>query len=213
MIAIYDLNRRSWRRWYPAPNPNDRDIDVHHINTVEFVRNQVWIIAHQFGSSQLLIYDYPTLDLHSSISLGRMAHNLFSFRGAVATCSSADGYIVNQKGEKLRTGNFPRGMAASKMGHLVGMSIHASRSERHKQSGILRWYTPEWDQEADYFLPTVGMILDIISIDSAQYSWESQELWPFAEITRGAYNSVAAGNVYSPYLSGLWPATLGSDWH
>jgi hypothetical protein len=213
LIAIYDCNLRSWRRWYPAPDPTQRDRDIHHINTVRLIGNQVFIVAHQFGSSQLMVYDYPTLDLHSSIPLGRMAHDVFSFRGKLATCSSADGYIVNCQGEKLRTGNFPRGVAVSGDGNLLGMSIHACRSERIKQSGILRWYTPEWEFRADYVLPSVGMILDVISIETEQYSWETLEPWPLAEITRGKYNREAAGDTYAPHLGGLWPPMPGSDWH
>ena len=213
MIAVYDFDGHCWSRWYPAPDPHERGRDVHHINTVRLFGDQVWLVAHQFGASQLLVYDYPSLDLDSAIPLARMAHDVFTFRGMVATCSSADGYLVNRKGDKLRTGNFPRGVAVTDEGHLLGLSLHAPASERNSQYAVLRWYTREWQFRADFVLPSVGMVLDVMALESEHYSCQLLEEWPFAEISRGEYNPVSGGFIYAPDRPVLWPKNTGSDWH
>jgi len=211
MVAVYDCNSGDWSRWYPAPNPADRGRDVHHFNTVRRMDNQIWLVAHHFGPSELLVYDYPSLDLDSAIPLGRMAHDLFWLHGAVGTCSSAEGCLVNARGQRLRTGNFPRGVATTRNGNLLGISQNAARSERANQSGVLRWYTREWQFRADYVLPGVGMVLDLMAIEQGQYAWEAMEPWPSMEIAQGEYNALAAGNTYGPDFLKHCPDI--SEWH
>jgi hypothetical protein len=213
MVAIYDLAAGDWSRWYPAPNPAHRDRDIHHLNTIRFIDGQVCLVAHRFGPSELLFYDYPSLQLHSAIPLGVMSHDLFLFNNAIATCSSGDGWIVNRSGERLRTGNFPRGIATTLEGNLLGMSMHSPRDQRQLQSGILRWYSSDWRFKTDYVLPLVGMVLDVLDIEDQDCQWDSVEPWPCAEITRGDYNRVAPGNLYMPNSFASSTMTAELQWH
>jgi hypothetical protein len=213
MIAIYDLTQRDWSRWYPAPNPSHRDRDIHHFNTICFLGGQLCLLAHNFGPSELLFYDYPSLQLDSAVPFGVMSHDLFICDGAIATSSSGDGWLVNRRGQRLRTGNFPRGVETTVEGNLLGMSMHSPRDERQQQNGILRWYSADWQFKADYVLPAVGMVLDVLDIGDPGTQWDAVEPWPHAEVTRGRYNGLAPGNVYAPnsFASGIGGG--GLEWH
>lgn len=213
MIAMHDLATGNWSRWYPAPNPAHRGRDVHHFNTIRFLRGQVCLVAHHFGASKLLFFDYPSLQLASVATLGVMAHDLF-YQGELATCSSGEGCIVNSQGQRLRTGNFPRGVAATGQGTLLGMSINRPRDERQQQDGILRWYGPDWRFQTDYLLPGAGMVLDILHLADRKFRWDALETWPHAEITPGGYNRLSPANVYLADSFGLTiPRTALLDWH
>lgn len=164
MVAIYDLSANRWSQWYPAPNPADRGRDVHHFNTIRFINNKLCLIAHCFGPSQLWFYEYPSLQLHNMLPLGNMAHDVIEFQGALATCSSADGCIVNACGQQLITGGFPRGVGSTAAGNLVGVSIHAPRAERSEKDAILKWYSPDWHFRTEFLLQGAGMVLDILPL-------------------------------------------------
>ena len=167
MVAIYDFATKSWSQWYPAPNPEDRGRDVHHFNTIRFVNTKLCLVAHCFGASQLWFYDYPSLQLHNVLSLGEMAHDVIEFEGALATCSSAEGCIVNACGQKLYTGGFPRGVGLTAGGNLVGISLRSTRAERARKDAFLKWYAPDWQFRAVYELPGAGMVLDILPLTGA----------------------------------------------
>jgi hypothetical protein len=167
MVAVYDLVTKEWSQWYPAPNTADRGRDVHHFNTIRFINNKLCLIAHCFGPSQLWFYEYPSLQLHNTLALGNMAHDVIEFEGAIATCSSAEGCIVNACGQQLVTGGFPRGVGSTAAGNLLGISIHAPRAERAGQDAILKWYSPDWRFRFDFVLKGAGMILDILPLDRA----------------------------------------------
>jgi hypothetical protein len=213
MVAVYDLSTRDWNRWYPSPDPSHRGRDVHHFNTIRYIGGQICLLAHNSGPSELLLYDYPSLRFHSVIPLGHASHDLFMFENDIATCSSGDGWIVSRSGRRLRTGNFPRGVATTLDGNLLGLSMCSPRDKRPLQNGILRWYAPGWRFKADFFLRNVGMVLDILSIGDEGRRWDSLELWQAAEITTGHYNRVAPGNVYTP--DSFTPCARGEalEWH
>lgn len=214
MIVIYGLATGDWSRWYPAPDPLDRHHDIHHFNTIRVFRGQICLLAHRFGPSELLFFDYPSMRLDSIAQLGVMAHDLFLLDGEIATCSSAEGWIVNRRGRRLRTGNFPRGVATTSQGTLLGMSINSPRDQRQEQHGILRWYGPDWRFKADYLLPRVGMVLDVFDISHRDFLWDAVETWPYAEIARDGYNRVAPGNLYSANSFGTSTAAAGTlEWH
>ena len=213
MVAICDLTTGEWSRWFPAPNPADRGRDVHHFNTVCKIGSEICLVAHHFGPSELLFYDCASLQLNSAVALGEESHNVFLFEDALATCSSRDGRLVNTSGKQLRTGSFPRGIARTPEGNLLGLSVHGARAQRASQSGILRWYTPHWRFLADYVLPQVGMVLDVIEVAEEEHDWQDLESWPDMEITSGEYNRAAPGNLYAPSSFAGCAGNRALEWH
>jgi hypothetical protein len=212
MIAIYGLRTRDWSRWFPSPSLADRGRDVHHFNTIRKIGGEICLTAHHFGPSELLFFDCATLQLNRTVSIGSASHNIFLLDKSLATCSSGDGWLANIGGKKLRTGNFPRGVATTAEGNLLGLSMVAGRAHRGLQDGILRWYTPNWSFRRDYVLPRVGMVLDIMELEEGAYDWQGVESWPYAEVTRDKYNRVAPGNRYAPN-SFVRPHRNALEWH
>lgn len=207
LIAIYDLRSRTWRQWYPSADPVARGTDVNHFNTVAMVEGRICVLAHNFGRSQLLFYDYPSLHLHSSVWLGVQAHDLFHLDGRLATCSSAEGALVSLDGSWIRTGNFPRGVAVAGDEILVGISMLASRSQRGAMSGIVRRYTPRWEFQTDFVFDDCGMILAIEPL--AGCDPVRLTLWPHVRKFSGGYNDLAPGNIYNSGDGGFFL----SEWH
>jgi hypothetical protein len=142
-----------------------------------------------------------------------MSHNIFSYQDAMAACSSGDGWLVNSRGRRLRTGNFPRGMATTPHGNLLGMSELGARATRARHSGMLRWYAPDWRFRTDYVLPRAGGVFDILDVEHEEYEWDALEPWSHVEITPGEYNRVAPGNAYLPSSFASCTTNAGLEWH
>jgi hypothetical protein len=213
MVAICHLATREWACWYPAPDPNDRDHDVHHFNTIQLIDGQVCLVAHHYGPSEVLFYDYPSLQLVSAVPLGSLSHDLFFFKDALATFSSADGCIVNRGGQHLRTGGFPRGIATTPEGNLAGISVDCPHDERQLQDGILRWYTPDWEFKTDFVLPRVGMVHSVLEIGGEGRHWDSLEPWTHLEATPGRYNRVLPGSLCLPDSLTCRTRSADLEWH
>ena len=210
LVAVFDTSVRRWTKWYPSIDVDARNRDLNHFNTIVPDRDQIYVLAHNNGPSHLLSYDRSTLELCSTMELGRQAHDIFATGGGIGTCSSAEGLLLNSTGWALRTGAFPRGVARCNNSILVGLSQVAPRSTRHEASGIVRRFTPEWHYTADYVLSGAGMILGILAIDLDESVINALE--PFeARCFRGAYNPVEPGNVYSPAADGN--GVFAPEWH
>lgn len=212
MVAIFDLATRAWDRWYPAPGPPVPDTDVHHFNTIRFMNGKLYLVAHRFGPSLVLCYDFAALQLDSIVNLGCCAHDLFFLEDEMATCSSGEGWLVNRNGLRLRTGGFPRGLATTPDGNLLGLSMHAPREKRSTQDAVLRWYTADWRFKTDFLLPGVGMVLDILEMGEG-FNYDRVEPWPLAEVTQGKYNHVIPGNLYLPGSFATKTARESLEWH
>jgi hypothetical protein len=186
-IAIHNLRTGRWDRWYPCPDESDHD--VLHLNTVCFVTDGVWLVAHRFGPSELMLFGFPGLQLQSKIQLGTMAHNVFLFKESLATCSSGDGYLVNCDGKRLNTGNFPRGVARTEHGNLLGISLSIPRDQRAISDAVLRWYDTDWRFRLDFLLRGVGMVLEILELESI-FNWNHLEPWLNFEVSTNELLSI-----------------------
>jgi hypothetical protein len=118
--------------------------------------------------------------------------------------------LVASTGWVLRTGAFPRGIAYGENGILVGLSQVAHRSGRHETSGIVRRFTPEWRYAADYVLPSVGMVLAILSVDLGLSDMAGLKTFE-AHRYVGDYNPLEPGNIY--HLGNGGNAVFAPEWH
>jgi hypothetical protein len=193
LVAVFDLDMQRWTKWYPSPDPDARDRDVNHFNTVVADGEYIRVLAHNNGPSQILTFDRCSLDLHSVMDLGCQAHDVFRVNGEIATCSSIEGLLMGTGGWTIRTGAFPRGLAFA--GDIfLGLSQVTSRPNRSSTSGILRRFSSNWRYVADHVLPDVGMILAILPVD---VDMSGADLEPFeSQYFSGEYNSLEPGNVY-----------------
>ena len=209
LVAIFDLRTKRWSRWYPSPNPDARGTDVNHFNTVAMVDGRLCVVAHNFGQSQLLFYEYPSLQLISSVALGAEAHDVFQIHGQLATCDSAHGVLVSMDGTQIRTGGFPRGVCITENEILVGISMTTQRSQRHLMSGIIRHYNTEWVFQTDYVLEEAGMILAVQQLPD--YNPSHLPSWPHVKKFCRSYNDRDPGSIYQPGNSDA--NLMVSEWH
>lgn len=208
LIAIYDFAEKKWTKWYPAPDPQARDCDVNHFNTVELVNDKIGIIAHNFGYSDFLFYDKNTLDLISIKKFANQAHNIFMINNVLATCSSANGLLMSMDDWVLRTGGYPRGVGQGKKSILIGISVVLNRGLRGNASGVLRQLNKKWHYMRDYVLPNVGEITAILPISPNKKALSSFEKWADVKHYIMEYNEYHPGNIYTPNSFSSSP-----DWH
>jgi hypothetical protein len=210
LIGIFDQSNGRWTKWYPATDPAARDRNVNHFNTVVPYGEQICLVAHNNGQSQVLCYDRCSLELCSVLELGYQAHDLFFVDGAIATCSSAEGVLIGSNGWTIRTGAFPRGIAFGDNCVLLGLSQVADRSVRHETTGIVRRFTPQWHYASDYLLPGAGMVLAILRFDREGPEIAARELFE-SHSFHCEYNSLEPGNVYRP--GRCKNSTYAPEWH
>jgi hypothetical protein len=208
MIAIYDFRTSGWRRWYPSPNPDARDRDVNHFNSITSgeTGRQLQILAHNYGNSELFSFQPSTLELESVQRLGVQAHDIFSWQSSPATCSSDEGLLTNVAGTKLRTGGFPRGICQTPDRVWLGISPRLSRSDRSRADGILRCYTSDWAHYGDYVLPGVGMVLQVTEVSAGEDLIAHFPTLAFRKEDRPVEHSYYPG-------SRTCNAVFGSAWH
>jgi hypothetical protein len=212
LVAIFNPTTKIWRKWYPSVDPLARDRDVHHFNTIVNLGDRLALLAHNWGPSHVLFYRYPSLELDMVMPLGVHAHNIFLMDGSLATCSSAEGLLVAESGWRIRTGGFPRGLAATGEARLVGLSRNASREERSVADGVIRVFDDAWRFQTDYVLRGVGMILDILPISIDARALLRLDSWAHLQTYDGQYNPEHPGDSYFPgqqcEQANCWP-----EWH
>ena len=170
-IAICTLPEQTWTWWHPLPIDAAGGPDQYHFNTLYFEDELVWVLAHRRGPSWLLAFPIDaalrgeTVDPVQKVQLGQQAHNIWRQPdGELCTCSSIEGALVGERGWRLETGGFPRGVAKLSDGWVVGISELRERKERDFSDARLRFYDSQWEPTGELTLPGVGMVLDILPI-------------------------------------------------
>lgn len=163
MIAIWDGSY--WEQWYPLGKTEQEPWDRNHFNTFFFEGECVWLVAHNKGPSDMLLFNRRSRKLESKISLGNQAHNLWRENGHLYTCSSGEGAIVGTDGRRIETGGFPRGIAFGDGLRCVGISELAERKARDLTTARIAVFDDDWMPLSELQLPGEGLILDIKILD------------------------------------------------
>ncbi len=170
MIAIY--NGRDWVQWHPCGNGDKQPADVNHFNSLSVFGNELCVVAHNHGPSDLMFFELPDLRPSRSVTLGHSAHNAWLHQEELMTCSSEDGCILGVNGTRVETGGFPRGIAYVNDEIYVGVSERAERGERDFSNANILVFDRRWHRVRSIALPGEGMVLDIMPIDP--------KVWPAA---------------------------------
>ncbi|MBA1146036.1 hypothetical protein H0Z60_03080 [Ectothiorhodospiraceae bacterium WFHF3C12] len=189
-VAILSLRSGTWEKWYPAIEPEDRDKDVHHFNTIYVEADQLLLLAHYHGPSRVYRYDLPTLDLLSVHHIGDHSHDLWRENGNLASCNSFKGYLESTTGPILRTGYLPRGIVNGERTRVVGLSELAERGRRASCDARLRVFDDDVHVR-DLLFPSEGMMLCLLSIPEEVCS-AAMQAGPVYEATCIRYDQSAA---------------------
>lgn len=175
MVAIWDGD--NWEQWFPQSETLDGPHDIHHYNSLFFERDQVWLLAHNRGQSELLSFSLRDRSLTQRIMLGNQAHNIWRESGQLFTCSSADGMILGDRGFAFETGGFPRGYAFNGSEHYVGLSELAERKLRDLTNGRVQIYDKKWKLKNAITLEKEGLVLDVLILHNDESSKDGQARW------------------------------------
>lgn len=159
MVSTYDGCR--WERWYPVGPPASEPLDANHFNSVFGDGEDLVVVAHNLGTSDILRFRLPDLTLVEQLPLGVQAHNVWRVGEEIYTCSSAEGSIRGSKGFELSTGGFPRGVAITEDRYYVGISELSERNQRDFTSSEIQIYDRSWKLERKLFLRDEGMVLEL----------------------------------------------------
>ncbi|HEX6794481.1 MAG TPA: hypothetical protein VF304_11575 [Casimicrobiaceae bacterium] len=202
MIAIYD--GRAWERWIPEfppvadPARPVRDVqnDRHHFNSFFVAEDEVGLLAHNHGPSDVHFFDRRTRSFRSTISLGRQAHDIWRDGNAVITCSSIEGKVVGSNGWEVTTGGFPRGVCFDARNRAIGISALSERGHRDFASAAIAVYDPYWRPLHYVQLVREGMVLDLVQSTDAEFDMADRQ---------------RLERVDFPMLERLDPADLAAD--
>ncbi len=167
MVAIFDAATGRWERWYPLGVTPAAPLDVNHLNSLAIVDTTLYLIAHNFGASELLGFDLATLALRSRAPLGVQSHNIRVLDdGAFLTCSSAEGALIDTSGWRLDVGGFTRGIWLGGDVNYVGISELAERQHRDLSDGRIAVYDRDWRLLRTLVLHGEGLVLEILDLAS-----------------------------------------------
>lgn len=158
-IYIYDFS--SWEIWYPLENECKKGSDINHFNSISVINNQVHIVAHNFGKSEILVFDIDSRKLNKKISLGNCAHNVWYVDNALWVCDSANQALRSCNGRVVSLQGFTRGVAEFSKGFYIGSSGLAERSDRKDVDSQIYVLTPNLDYIRSIPVEGFGQILEI----------------------------------------------------
>lgn len=162
LVGIYEDG--AWRQWTPLPpRPRkERPSGGRHYNSLFVSGGEIYLLAHNFGPSEVFVFDAATLALQRSFPFGCYAHNLWREGPDLMTCSSGDGRILSAAGPVVHTGNFPRGIIVAPEDRYAGIAaFQERREERGSHDSLIAHYDPKWRLVRALSLRGMGMIHDI----------------------------------------------------
>jgi len=193
MIGVYNIAERTWEKWYPAINPDDRGRDIHHFNSIAAFDGLIHLVAHNRGPSQIWSFTTQLRMLSSVIELGVEAHEALPWGDAIITCSSKEAALVSTNGWMLRTGGYPRGMALSEDTILVGVSQYSPEPGRAHTFGSVLRFNRNWQYVGRFVLEAVGQVCAILPITIDQAQCAKWPLLPLAQFHTAGGDEPAPG--------------------
>ncbi len=160
LVAIYDRN--SWEKWYPSEDISARGEDINHFNSLFYDGKQLYVLAHNFGASEIWRFNYPSLELIDKTKIGYQGHNIWTYGdGDFFTCNSLNGSVASVQGKHIEIGGFPRGVVATADKTYIGTSDIAERSERSEVSSKIIVFDMNWQRLAEFRIEAQGQLLDM----------------------------------------------------
>lgn len=159
--AIYVYDFKSWEVWYPLQQEGKVDRDINHFNSISIIDNQINIVAHNFGESEVLIFDIDSKELVRRVSLGNCAHNVWYKNDELWVCDSAKQALISSNGSSVSLEGFTRGVAKFSGGFYIGSSGLSERSNRKDVDSQIHVLNTQLEYEKSIPVKGFGQILEI----------------------------------------------------
>ena len=184
IVAIYNFEKKIWKYWEPNIKENklykidnslihkiknNRITGVNHFNTINFNKDCLNILAHNWGESELYFYNLESIKFIKKISLGHKSHNLWYKNDEVFSLSSGTGEIVSSKGFNLKIGGFLRGFGYSINNIYVGICEISKRQDRASSSFYIISFDKNFNKLKDYYFNELGDVTDICYFENLNY--------------------------------------------
>lgn len=162
--------------WYP--NPDAKDEDINHFNSIWFYDGLVYVVAHNKAPSDVWIYNYPDLTFVAKHRVGHNAHNVVVLGGVEVVLDSYHGRVVYYNGGAVSLPNnaYPRGLAVRLGNHaadnvyVVGNSTNCDREHRSaKKDGGVQIYDGNWNLIGDLPLD-MGQVYEVRLLDVSDFA-------------------------------------------
>jgi len=119
-------------------------------------------VAHNWGPSEIYIFDTKTRGFEKKIPMGKCVHNVWCEGDEILVCSSIMGQVVNHQREiKCSLDGFVRGAAVTETFRLIGLSTMASRQNRVKTDGSVQVLAPDWTPVKKLMFDKCGQVFEI----------------------------------------------------
>ncbi|WP_462159422.1 YncE family protein [Pseudoalteromonas sp. GB56] len=158
-IYVYDFN--SWEVWYPLEQEGKVGSDINHFNSISIIDNQIHIVAHNFGESEVLIFDIDSKELVKRVALGNCAHNVWYKNGTLWVCDSANQALISSNGNSVSLEGFTRGVAEFNDGFYIGSSGLSERSNRKDVDSQIHVLNANLEYQRSVPVEGFGQILEI----------------------------------------------------
>jgi hypothetical protein len=164
LIAMYDTTTEQWNQWYPL---GVHDRDVYHFNSLYIENNDIYMIAHNFGESELYKFDKIDKSLKSKIKFGVNSHTIWKENESIFCCDSLNNSIISNNRFKLEVEpkKYTRGYLKTKKNRLVGLSELSAKENRSFVSCYINVYDNDWNKEKTLVLENEGQIYEIFEIN------------------------------------------------
>jgi hypothetical protein len=150
------LGYKANKRW---DQPNS---DVHHLNSIWINNGKIYIVAHNWGPSELYVFDEKTEELQETLFIGKGAHNVWVEDNDIYLCSSGHGDVIDMYGNVLySTKGFVRGVAVTDKYRVFGLSAREDRKNRAKTDGAIHILTKDWRFLKQISFEQCGQVLEI----------------------------------------------------
>lgn len=164
MIAVYFNG--VWKKWYPAKEKNK---DVNHFNSIYTQDNFIYLLAHNFGASEILKFDLD-LNFIEKISLGKQSHNIDIIDSTIMTLSSKESKVLFANNDEIKSKGFIRGFAKTNSHYYIGSSKPTERLQRDFSDSKIFVYNKNWENIDIIELENEGLILDIKLVNKLELS-------------------------------------------
>lgn len=176
---ILKNEKNKWEKWQPIEenltqwnervgkiakkNFDQPDSDIHHLNSVWISNNKIHFVAHNWGPSEVYVFDRITRNLINRIPIGNCIHNVWRENDTLHVCCSKEGKVINQLGETKYSvsDGFIRGAAVTRDVRLFGISEKANRRNRAKTTGRMDELSYDWKLKRSWIFDKAGQVLEV----------------------------------------------------
>lgn len=183
ICAIDIKDTKNNRAYYPEPN--NRDTDINHFNSILICQDEAFIVAHNLENPSSIYHalyrDKQLVDIRLIDQYrfaGKENHNTVEYGDLLLTCNSGRGCIMNRSDSFINIGWYPRGIILHDNLLFVGKSQVADRDWRSKLTGEIEIFDLLTKQSLGcVIIPEIGQIYELRCLNQQDEAHPVTPIW------------------------------------